>query len=100
MKKKNIYNLLIIDASGSMSSKVEEVRGGVNQIFEDLKEDVTKQPLVKNKITVTDFSSHGDFNVLYKSVVPEALVEMKSIFAGARWKRWCLGDYIHRWRRK
>ena len=77
MKKKNIYNLLVLDASGSMSSKVDEVRSGVNQIFKDLREDLVTQPEVANTITVTDFSSHGDFNVLYKDSKPGALVDMK-----------------------
>ena len=60
-----------------MSSKLDEVRGGVNQIFQDLKDDVIREPLVQNSITVTDFSSHGDFNVLYDSVDPESLIEMQ-----------------------
>lgn len=77
MKKKNIHNLLIIDASGSMNNKIEEVTGGINQIFTELKEDLKTTPEINNKITVVDFSSHGDFNVLYKSVTPDNLVQLK-----------------------
>jgi len=78
MKKQKIHNLLIIDASGSMSSKVDEVRGGINQIFKDLKDDILSQPEILNEITVVDFSSHGDFRILYNAVKPADLVEMKA----------------------
>ncbi len=83
-KNKNIHNLLIIDASGSMRSKTEEVIGGINQIFTELKEDKESNTAVNNKITVVDFSSHGDFKVLYDAVEPENLIQMKD------------GDYIPR----
>ena len=75
--KKKIHNLLIIDASGSMSKKVEEVTGGINQIFSELKEDAITHKEIKNRISVVDFSSHGDFNVLYRSAKPNELVELK-----------------------
>jgi len=76
-KMKKIHNLLIVDASGSMSSKVEEVSGGINQIFSDLKDDDKKQEGVKNRITVVDFSSHGDYNILYDNVKPKDLKLLK-----------------------
>lgn len=75
--KKRIHNLLIVDASGSMTNKVEEVRGGINQIFKELKKDAKSEINIKNKITVVDFSSHGDFNILYDSVKPKDLVKLK-----------------------
>jgi len=74
---KKIHNLLIVDASGSMSSKVEEVRGGINQIFRDLKDEDKKQKGIKNRITVVDFSSHGDYNILYDNVKPKDLKVLK-----------------------
>lgn len=83
-KNKNIHNLLIIDASGSMSNKIEEVTGGINQIFNELKEDKESNPTINNKITVVDFSSHGDFKILYDNVEPGNLVSLKQ------------GDYVPR----
>jgi len=77
MNQKNIHNLLIIDASGSMGDKIPEVTGGINQIFNDLKNDEKNDSEVTNKTTVVDFSSHGDFNVLYGSATPSELVQLK-----------------------
>jgi len=76
MKRKKIHNLLIVDASGSMASKADEVRGGINGLFASLRSDLQDQPEIDNSITVVDFSSHGDFNVLYDKVKPENLVDM------------------------
>lgn len=81
---KQIFNLVIIDASGSMQNKVEEVQGGLNQLFNDLKVDQTKQPHVNNLITVVDFSSHSDFRELYVQADPQELSELQA------------GDYVPR----
>ena len=83
-KTKSIFNLVIVDASGSMKSKIEEVQGGLNQLFKELKEDEKAVASVKNKITVVDFSSHGDFNVLYNKAKPSKLKKLKD------------GDYVPR----
>lgn len=83
-KTKSIFNLVIIDASGSMSDKVEEVQGGLNQLFKELKEDEQTTPSVMNRITVVDFSSHGDFNELYVNADPSNLKELQK------------GDYVPR----
>lgn len=69
-KQKHIHHLIIVDASGSMERKVPEVQGGLNAIFRDLKAEEKEKKGAKNRITVTDFSSHGDFNVLYKNAKP------------------------------
>lgn len=74
---KSIFNLIIIDASGSMRSKVDEVQGGLNQLFTELKEDEATQPEVSNSITVIDFSSHGDYNELYTNAKPSDLKELE-----------------------
>lgn len=37
-KKKTVCNLIILDASGSMESKKEDVKGGLKQLFNDIKE--------------------------------------------------------------
>lgn len=76
-KTKSIFNLIIVDASGSMSDKIPEVTGGLNQIFSQLKEDALKEPDVLNLTTVTDFSSHGDFRILTDSKTPDQLILLK-----------------------
>ena len=67
-KKKAITNLIIIDASGSMSSKKDEVVGGLKELLSQIRKDMEKD---KNKVNMTniivDFSSSGDFRVLVNS---------------------------------
>jgi len=57
---KKICNLIILDASGSMSDKAVEVRSGLMNLFEDIQE----SDKLKQRTIVCDFSSAGDFNVL------------------------------------
>jgi uncharacterized protein YegL len=59
-----IYNLIILDASGSMSNKVSEVINGMNKLLKDIHTNQKKEKGIKNRVFITDFSSHGDFNVL------------------------------------
>jgi len=77
MKKKKIFNLLIIDASGSMRSKVPEVEGGVNQIIDDLKKEAKADKTVKNRISIVDFSAHNDIKTLYSQVKAKELKKLK-----------------------
>lgn len=60
----NVTNLIIIDASGSMTTKANEVRGGINQLLADIKKDADTDKKNKIETIVVDFSSGGDFNVL------------------------------------
>lgn len=76
-KHKTIHHLIVVDASGSMGPKVAEVRGGLNRIFKDLKAEAKKEKRARIRITVTDFSSHGDFNVLYSDAAPKELKQLK-----------------------
>lgn len=63
-ENKQIFNLIIVDASGSMGSKIPEVQGGLNQLINQIKKDDAENLKVKNITTVVDFSSSGDFNVI------------------------------------
>lgn len=64
-KVKKLTNLIILDASGSMQSKTNEVRGGLKTLLEQIKSDATRDDgEVKTATIVTDFSSHGDFQVV------------------------------------
>lgn len=59
-EKKTICNLILIDASGSMGSKANEVIGGLKQLFSDIK----NNKRVNHHTIVCDFSGAGDFRVL------------------------------------
>lgn len=67
-KKTKLTNLIIIDASGSMSSKQSEVIGGLKTLFSQITSDVKKdKKTVTTKTVVVDFSGHGDFRTLISS---------------------------------
>ncbi len=71
--KKRFSNLIIIDASGSMASKAEEVRGGLKELFKQIKGNTKKNPEIVTTTIVCDFSSAGDFNVIVNSNDPKDL---------------------------
>lgn len=63
--KATMTNLIIIDASGSMADKVDEVKGGVKELLKQIKKDATKdKSKLKTSTVVVDFSGQGDFNTL------------------------------------
>ena len=66
---KKICNLIILDASGSMTDKASEVRYGLVRLFEEIQ----KANELKQRTIVCDFSSAGDFNVLVNTKKPEEL---------------------------
>lgn len=64
-EKVQTTNLLIIDASGSMSDKKQEVRGGIKQILSKIKEDaINDKDTVLTRTIVVDFSGHNDIRVI------------------------------------
>lgn len=64
-KKATMTNLIIIDASGSMSDKAGEVKGGVKELLKQIKKDAIKDKAkLKTSTIVVDFSGQGDFNTL------------------------------------
>ena len=66
--KKKITNLIIIDASGSMASKIDEVKGGLKQLFSDIRKDMIKDKKTVNmRNIVLDFSGSGDIRTLVDS---------------------------------
>lgn len=62
--KKKIFNLIIVDASGSMKSKEEEVKGGLRILLKQIADDHRTHPELENTVCITDFSNHDDFRVL------------------------------------
>lgn len=81
---KTIHNLIILDASGSMSSKVPEVIGGINLLIDDLKTDESTLEGVTNKTTIVDFSSHNDFKVIYQDTATSDLAHIDNTQYSAR----------------
>lgn len=73
---KQITNLIIIDASGSMGSKIPEVKGGLKELFKQIKADAAKDKgkIEQNNI-ILDFSSHGDTRFLVESTNPDLLAD-------------------------
>lgn len=66
--KTKTTNLIVIDASASMQSKVDEVKGGLKQLLGDIKRDATRdKKKVDTTTIVLDFSSGGDIRVLINS---------------------------------
>lgn len=59
---KNICNLILIDASGSMQNRASDVKGGLMKLFSDIRE----QTEINQHTIVCDFSD--DFKVLVNSV--------------------------------
>ena len=68
--QKKFTNLIIIDASGSMTSKASEVIGGLKSLFQDIRNDAQKNPDVLSRTLVVEFSSAGDFRVIVDSTDP------------------------------
>lgn len=65
---KKITNLIIVDASSSMSSKTEEVRGGLKDLLKDIRKDMKENKgKAKIRTIVTQFSTAGRFTVLLDS---------------------------------
>lgn len=68
-KKKKICNVFIIDASASMTSKADEVRGELRKQFKQLR----KEKDFRNRVYVVDFSGNGDYRILAENIKPKSL---------------------------
>lgn len=63
--KKNITNLIILDASSSMSFKTNEVRSGLTELLSEIKSDMKKNKKEVNTTTIVcQFSYSRAFTVL------------------------------------
>ncbi len=68
---KKMCNLIICDASGSMGSKVKEVRSGLKELFYDIRNNDN----MKSRTIICDFSCAGDFNVIADTKDPQQLTD-------------------------
>jgi len=79
--KKNITNLIILDASSSMSHKAEEVRDGLKDLMKDIKKDMKENKEARMITIVCQFAGAGRFKVLLntaerKDIKPTKLSEL------------------------
>lgn len=64
-EKVKTTNLIIIDASGSMSDKKAEVRGGIKQLLTTIKEDaINDKDTVLTRTVIIDFSGPNDIRII------------------------------------
>lgn len=68
MPSKKVTSVLIIDASGSMGPKANEVSGGITQWINSIQENIHKN--VKDTVIITQFSGPHTFTVLENSEDP------------------------------
>jgi hypothetical protein len=61
---KKVTNLILIDASGSMYSKEEDVKGGIRTLLEEIKDDMKRDKDVKTNTIICQFEGPGFFKVL------------------------------------
>ena len=81
--KKNITNLIILDASSSMTHKADEVRGGLKDLLKDIKKDMKENKDARMITIVCQFSSSNNFKVLLntserKEIKPTKLSQLYS----------------------
>lgn len=83
MKKTKLTNLIIIDASSSMSNKKAEVIGGLKELFSQIQKDAKKDKKTVTTCTkVVDFSSARDYRELVSS--PDSLSLDESVATSYR----------------
>lgn len=70
---KQFTNVIIIDASGSMTSKLEAVKAGLRDLFKEIKARAKDEPKIKFKTIVVDFSDNHDIRTLVNSSDPKEL---------------------------
>ena len=71
-----VYNLIILDASGSMESIREQARTGVNETIQTIKKAMEENPEQTHFVTFASFNSNG-INVVYDRVLASKVVELK-----------------------
>ena len=71
-----VYNLIILDASGSMESIREQARTGVNETIQTIKKAMEENPEQTHFVTFASFNSNG-INMIYDRVLASKVVELK-----------------------
>ena len=71
-----VYNLIILDASGSMEAIREQARTGVNETIQTIKKAMEENPEQTHFVTFASFNSNG-INMVYDRVLASKVVELK-----------------------
>lgn len=74
-KNKKITNLIILDASSSMSYKADEVRDGLRDLLSDIRNDMKENKKIKNRTIICQFATSGKFQVLVNTTKIKELTD-------------------------
>ena len=59
MAQFKVHNLIIVDASGSMTSIYEQALAGINETLSTIREEAQKSDKIEQSVTVLSFASGG-----------------------------------------
>ena len=59
MAQFKVHNLIIVDASGSMTSIYEQALAGINETLSTIREEAKKSDKIEQSVTVLSFASGG-----------------------------------------
>lgn len=72
MAQFKVHNLIIIDASGSMTSIYEQALAGINETLSTIREEAPKSDKIKQSVTVLSFASGGEpLQYAYRNTIAE-----------------------------
>lgn len=60
MAQFKVHNLIIVDASGSMTSIYEQALAGINETLSTIREEAQKSDKIEQSVTVLSFASGGE----------------------------------------
>ena len=99
MAQFKVHNLIIVDASGSMTSIYEQALAGINETLSTIREEAKKSDKIEQSVTVLSFASGGEplqygvsrnlvgINFRHPNVMPNFAVWKTITYR--HWHRWC-----------
>ena len=72
MAQFKVHNLIIVDASGSMTSIYEQALAGINETLSTIREEAKKSDKIEQSVTVLSFASGGEpLQYAYRNTIAE-----------------------------
>lgn len=72
MAQFKVHNLIIVDASGSMTSIYEQALAGINETLSTIREEAQKSDKIEQSVTVLSFASGGEpLQYAYRNTIAE-----------------------------
>lgn len=72
MAQFKVHNLIIVDASGSMTSIYEQALAGINETLSTIREEAQKSDKIEQSVTVFSFASGGEpLQYAYRNTIAE-----------------------------